>query len=98
VNATLENTGWQLSSIVIVQIMELGKLLGISWWLSEKTSVSNRVSCDPKSLTVKGDLMVVKVFSVMEKARRRRSGRICQLNRKRQTLRLGYLCANEGSK
>jgi hypothetical protein len=48
--------------------MELGKLLGISWWLSEKTSVSNRVSCDPKSLTVKGDLMVVNVFSVMEKA------------------------------
>ncbi len=40
--------------------MELGKLLGIP--------SGDRVSCDLKSLTGKGDLMVVKVFPVMGKA------------------------------
>jgi hypothetical protein len=48
----------------------------------------DRVSCNPKSLSGKGDLMVVWsraiahdcVFSVMEKAWRRRSGRIRQSN------------------
>ncbi len=44
----------------------------------------DRVSCNSKSLTVKGDLMVVNVFSVMEKARRRGSGRVHQPNLKRR--------------
>jgi len=40
----------------------------------------DRVSCNPKCLSGKGDPMVVNVFSVMEKAWRRGPGRILKPN------------------
>jgi hypothetical protein len=71
--------------------MELGKLLGFPF--------GNKVSCDPKDLMVKGGLMVVKVLSVMERARRRRPSRGYQPNsRRRNTMRKGFLYADEGGK
>jgi hypothetical protein len=48
-----------------------------TWKAVRNYLIKYRVSCDPKNLTGKGDLMVVKVFSVMEKAWRRGSSRIC---------------------
>jgi hypothetical protein len=88
--------GWQLPLIVTVQITELGKLLGIpptDFGLRiffYRIPKRDRVSCDPKSLTVKGSLMVVKVLSVMESARRRGLSKVHQPNLTRRKEVVSY--------
>jgi hypothetical protein len=81
-----------LSLIVTVQITELGKLLEIppTEFGFNPNSERDRVSCDPKSLTVKGGLMVVKVFPVMGKARRRGLSRVHQPNLTRRKEVVSY--------